>query len=366
MMQQIQEGDARCTVPLAKKISAKMEVFYNPAMKENRDITILFLNAFFVRQFSAASIMAGTGVREVRLLKEVPLLKFIAINDGNPNATKLIKKNLDANTIPQNNYLLTTVEASLFLLSGHAWDYIDIDPFGTPNSFLDAAIKKCKHAGILGVTATDTAALAGTYPKATLRKYWATPLRAHIMHEVGLRILLRKIQLIAAQYDKAAIPVFSYSAQHYYRVFVQLLDSKSGTEAIVRQHGHIIYCRSCCMASLEPSCSCTLLMQAGPLWLGHLWNKEIAEQMAKNNVWKERKHLLGTIMDEAGISIVGFFDMHAYAESRHSSFIPRITDSVQLLKEKGFHAARTHLSPYGVRTTAPVSEIEKLFIRQHA
>ncbi|MCU0373510.1 MAG: ATP-binding protein, partial [Ignavibacteria bacterium] len=41
------------------------------------------------------------------------------------------------------------------------FDYIDIDPFGSPCPFLDAAIKRLSRGGILAVTATDTSALAG-------------------------------------------------------------------------------------------------------------------------------------------------------------------------------------------------------------
>ena len=37
------------------------------------------------------------------------------------------------------------------------FDYIDIDPFGSPNPFLAAAIGRITRNGIVAVTATDTA-----------------------------------------------------------------------------------------------------------------------------------------------------------------------------------------------------------------
>ena len=48
------------------------------------------------------------------------------------------------------------------------------------------------------------------------------------MHETGIRILIRKIQLIGAQYNKALTPIFSYSKEHYFRVF---LKCEKGKEA---------------------------------------------------------------------------------------------------------------------------------------
>ena len=362
-MDKVQEGEADCFAPVEQKITAKMDVFYNPLMKENRDITILFLNAFFDKPFTAASIMAGTGIREVRLLKEVPNLSFVAINDGNPKAVELIKKNLDSNSILSEKYSLSNTEASLFLLQNKSWDYIDVDPFGTPNPFLDAAIKKCKNRGIMGITATDTAALAGTYPKATLRKYWAIPLRNYLMHEIGVRIFLRKIQLIAAHFEKAAIPVFSYSSQHYYRVFVQIIDSKTETDKVLKQHGALYYCKNC-MALSEKKCSeHENSLHVGPLWLGALWNKEITQKIAKANKWKEHDLLLNTINEESSIEEMGFFDIHAFARSRHSSSLPKINEFIEAIKSKGYESARTHFSLYGIRTKAPIKEIEKIFIQ---
>ena len=39
------------------------------------------------------------------------------------------------------------------------------------------------------------------------------------MHEIGLRILIRRVQLAGSVYDKALIPILSYSKEHYMRVF---------------------------------------------------------------------------------------------------------------------------------------------------
>ena len=193
-----------------------MEVFYNPVMSLNRDVSVLLLNSVDKKNMQIADPLAASGIRSIRFLKELGKDKInrIYINDFDKNAVKSIKENLILNKIKYKNNKKMTIEnedANLFLLKSTGFDYIDIDPFGTPNPFLDAACKRLAREGIMAVTATDTSALAGTYPQACIRKYWAVPKKDAIMHETGLRILIRKIQLVGAQYEKALNPIFSYS-----------------------------------------------------------------------------------------------------------------------------------------------------------
>src|SRR3989338_1247899 len=173
-------------------------------MKLNRDISILLLQQF--PPMNICDLLAGTGIRAIRMAKELKH-KSIAANDNNKKAVDLIKKNMGCNKV---KFKVYNEDANLFLLSSKGFDYIDVDPFGSSNPFLDAAIKRVSRDGILAVTNTDTAALTGTYQKTCIRKYWAVPKRDYMMHETGLRILIRKVQLIGMQYEKALIPVFSY------------------------------------------------------------------------------------------------------------------------------------------------------------
>ena len=56
------------------------------------------------------------------------------------------------------------------------------------------------------------------------------------MHETGIRILIRKVQLIGAQFEKALTPIFSFYADHYYRVFFKCEKGKKKADEIVKQH----------------------------------------------------------------------------------------------------------------------------------
>ena len=151
-------------------------------------------------------------------------------------------------------------DANLFLLNSKGFDYIDIDPFGTPNPYLDSACKRISREGILAVTATDTSALCGTYKDACQRKYWADSKNDCLMHETGLRILIRKVQLVAAQYDKALVPIFSYSKDHYMRVFFRSSKMKNKIDEILKQH--------------------KMMGDFGPIWAGKLWDSKLAKKNA--------------------------------------------------------------------------------------
>ena len=234
-MRTITEGKAMISIPDEKKISKQLEVFYNPVMKLNRDVSILLLNSVANTNMQIGSPLAGTGVREIRFMKELQKgkIKSMAINDYDEKACTSIKENLKLNRINSKKVIVTCEDANIFLLSSSGFDYIDVDPFGSPNPFLDAAVNRLSRQSILAVTATDTSALAGTYPEACLRKYWAMPLRNELMHEIGVRILIRKVQLIGAQYGKALMPIFVYSKDHYYRLFFSCEKSKQAVDEII-------------------------------------------------------------------------------------------------------------------------------------
>ena len=69
--EQTTEGKSFVIVPKEKKISKKLPVFYNPAMKINRDISILLLNSIENKKMQMALPLAGTGIRGVRFLLEL-------------------------------------------------------------------------------------------------------------------------------------------------------------------------------------------------------------------------------------------------------------------------------------------------------
>ena len=88
-------------------------------------------------------------------------------------------------------------------------------------------MRSINNYGIIACTATDTATLCGSYPKVCVRRYGAIPLHSHVMKEIGLRILLGFICRMAGVYDKGIKPLVCYSTDHYFRVYVQVINGKS-------------------------------------------------------------------------------------------------------------------------------------------
>lgn len=360
-----QEGSSAIYAPLGK-ISKKLPVFYNPDMKLGRDICILLLKSVNL-ELEIADILAGAGVRSIRLLLELPesQIKSISINDKNPEAIKLIKRNLKLNKILNDKINLHNLDANKFLTDFHGFNYIDIDPFGSPNPFLDSAINRLSRGGILAVTATDTSALAGSHPESCQRKYWAKPLKNELMHEIGMRILMRKIQLIGAQHEKALTPIFCHSTRHYYRAYFSCTKSCTNVDKMLQQHGYLLYCPKCLTrktSTYNKEFCCKETMDfAGPLWLGKLWDPKLVNNMHVNLPKENKKlaKLITIIKNESQIPTVGFYDTHTLSKKLKKS-VPKLKVILEKIKQQKTNAAPTHFAPASIRSNISLDTLEKL------
>ncbi len=322
----IQEGKAKIKVGIEEKISKKLPVFYNPVMKLNRDISVLLLDSIENKKMQIGLSLSATGIRGIRFLKELSKskIKIVKFNDHDKNSVKIIKQNLKLNKIKTKAEVFNE-DANMFMLKHPGFDYIDIDPYGSPNIFLDSSIKRLSRNGILAVTATDTGCLAGTFPNACLRKYWAKPRRDERMHETGLRILIRKVQLIGADHDKALIPIFSYFKDHYFRIFFRCNKGKKKVDLLLKQHG--------------------MFNQAGPLWLGSLWDNKITSKIAKNSDDK----FLKIIYDESKIDVVGFYSIPKICKKYKLKMIKK-DEIIKRIRGKKYRVAETHFAPNSLRS----------------
>lgn len=347
-------------------VSKAMPVFYNPVMKLNRDVSVLLLKAWDKNNLRIADVLAGTGVRSLRFLKELPSKKIsrALVNDASPEAVKRIKQNFKLNKVSQRKASIHSHDASACLLGEKAMDYIDVDPFGSPNPFLDASVKKIRPHGILAITATDTAALAGSAPASCKRKYWAEPLRNECMHELGLRILVRKAQLVGAQYEKALVPVFSHATAHYYRAYLHFAPGAKQVKNVLATHGFVLFCNNCGNRAVSQTrlgvCCKKRMVFAGPLWLGKLWNSALVARM-RGLAGKEAKTLLDLIFSEAKTSLVCFYDLHKLC-SRLGIGAVRKKQVTKEIRKKGYAVAETHFSARGIRTDAPVSVLKRILL----
>ncbi len=344
MFKTITEGKAKVKISDQEKISSDLPVFYNPKMKLNRDISILLLKIIDKTEIQVCDPLAGTGVRSIRFLSETgEKIRSITINDKNKESFRIIKENLKLNNLEEDERIITeNRDANALLLESSGFDYIDIDPFGTPNPFLDMASRRISRDGILAVTATDTSALSGTYINACKRKYWARPRRDYMMHETGLRILIRKCQLIAAQYEKALLPILSYAKDHYMRVFFKVAKGKAKVDEVLRHHGPF--------------------NEAGPMWLGKLADVKLLSKMyavAVSQHYDIDYDFLRLLKEEASFGVIGFYDVHALSKQLKIG-CPSMEFVNSKLKKAGYTGVRTHFSPYALKTEMSKEEFIQL------
>jgi tRNA (guanine26-N2/guanine27-N2)-dimethyltransferase len=370
MIKIIEENLAKLNIHIDNKISKKLPVFYNPIMKLNRDISVYLLksvsNLYGIKDLRIALPLAGSGVRGIRLLKELnkDIVREIHINDLSTEAFLSIQENIKLNNFDKDKRIfLYNKDANIFFNESFGFNYIDIDPFGSPNQFLDSAVNRLSRNSILAVTATDTAPLCGTFPNTCKRKYWANPLYNELMHEIGLRILIRKVQLIAGQYEKALTPILSYFTDHYMRIFFKCDKGKKKVDEIIKQHSSFYYNNFTIylereLEKLSLSWNKSINCKYGPIWTGKLFDKKLIGEINKNIKNNENCSKFLNLLNEEE-DLIGFFDIHKIAEKK-KLVIPKMEFIIDQLKKNGFKASRTHFSQYGIKTDADIKELIKI------
>ncbi len=332
--------------------------FYNPAMQENRDLSIVvaqWLIKSYKNTVKFCDGLAASGIRGLRFANELTGDFNVIINDWNKECYNLINKNIDelnCKNVEAFNLNLNT------LLYENRFDYIDIDPFGSPVYFINSAMSSIKNNGIIAVTATDTATLCGTYPKVCLRRYYSVPLHSYFMKEVGLRILLGFLCREACIYDKAIIPILSYSTDHYFRAYVKVISGVSQANNSINYFKRV--------KSSELPWFISSKKEIGPLWIGKLHNKRILSDLLSILFVKKlnTKNVLCKRLDlfEEEADAPCFF----YTSENLASFFkkspPKLEFIFDKLRKSGYDVCRTQFSQTGFKTNAPQKEIEKMFI----
>ncbi|MGQ0797939.1 MAG: hypothetical protein ACT4OI_08790, partial [Methanobacteriota archaeon] len=257
---EVREGAARLRVPpdhgRRGPGSRGPWPFYNASMTVNRDVSAVALLRFPVPVRRALDGFASTGVWGIRMRLEAGVHE-VRFSDVSPRACGLIQENLELNGLVGSVLHAPFDEA----VGTGPFEFVDIDPFGTPAPFLEAASHGAAAPCGLGITATDTATLAGTYPDTCLGRYGARSLRGPQGREVGLRILLAYAERIAAASGRRVRPLLAFSAEHFLRVLLMLEPARPPASATIGYVRRDAIGVPRAAAAVEPGA-------AGPLWLG--------------------------------------------------------------------------------------------------
>jgi tRNA (guanine26-N2/guanine27-N2)-dimethyltransferase len=345
------EGRTVLRVPVGGGISSGEEVFYNPHMRLNRSLTVLMAKYYGVESF--LDLMGASGARGVRVANEA--FARTHINDLNPLALALAGENASLNNLDID---FTSLDARSFW-TGERFDFVDLDPFGTPAPYIDAAVNLVRINGILGVCATDKSALCGAYPKACQRKYDAMPLRCDCLDEIGLRIFLGFIARCCMRHDRGVLPLFSHSTRHYIRCQVRVTGKAGDAFKNLR---YLRYCPGCLargyagFRDLGGHCECgACLVNAGPLWTGSFADKGFCEYAARQEVSEDVGDIAERVLLEQDF-LTPYYDLHALC--KRAKLPPPGFDRLREgLGGLGAGFSRTHFSPTGFRTGLESSSV---------
>lgn len=375
----VREGKAEIIVPkpdyyrvsLNEYAPSKAPVFYNPLMKENRDLTIAVASVVrreMNHRLIFGDSMAGVGVRSIRILVESEWDEAY-VNDNSEKAFANIVVNIEKNGLVGKAHP-SKVDANLFHIEhssgGAKFDMLDIDPFGTPVRFLDTGVRAVKHGGLISITATDTANLFGVQKRAAKILYGVNLLKTGFMREVGIRVLLKSLAEAAARNERGIEPIVSIASRHYVKVVARILKGrKHAFQTIskikflrVRKIGE--FCEPMGVVDTpehKAENSCILL---GPLYTGEVFSKSWIEKLVSDIVEKSLLEMKifrifnNLLLDDQ--KPVGCFDLIGLASSLHIS-PPSSKVVIEKLLEKGFRACRSGLDVNCIRTDASLDDL---------
>ena len=354
-------------------VPSRAPVFYNPLMKENRDLTVLVANVIrreVERNLCFGDSMAGVGVRSIRVLTEAGWDEAYA-NDSSGRAFATIVMNARMNRL-EDRLHASKMDANIFhiahSLSGNRFDMLDLDPFGTPVGFLDTCFHAVKHGGVLSVTATDTANLFGVHKRAARMLYGVNVLKTGFMREIGVRVLLKAVAEAAARSERGIDPIVSVTRRHYVKVFVKVLKGRKHAFKSVSQIKFLkvrrigkIYEPLGVVDVEEIGNSDSLLL--GPLYTGETYSREWIEKILLQKTEKTLvdkdvfKNLEILVSDNQ--KIIGSIDLTGLASSLRVNPPSRSLIIERLLKE-GFKACRSGFDNNCIRTDAGLVELVRI------
>ena len=373
-LQEISEGITKLLVPsdsLTQRVPPKSPAFFNPNARLNRDLSMVAYKAYArgASNRSMADALAGVGARSVRAAVEVKDLDEVYINDANPIAVDIARQSGALNGV-ENRCKFSVTEVCKFLIEhssrGSRFGIVDLDPFGTPAPYIDCALRAVYDDGLLSVTATDTPVLCGIYPDVCVRRYYGRSINTEYGNEVGLRLILGLISMIASRLELGIKPLFVHSTRNYLRVYVLVSVGSQHADAMPSKMGYIYHCFSCSNRSYgnrngsQICAKCKKPMKsAGQLWIDNIFDAVFVNSMLQTldgcTVDKRCGKLLSMASGEVNLPPT-YFSVDRIAE-RLKVTPPSISSIIDKLKDSGFAASRTSLKMTGFKTDAKYDEV---------
>ncbi|EMA36316.1 tRNA (guanine(26)-N(2))-dimethyltransferase [Halobiforma nitratireducens] len=364
----VTEGGIELEVPGEQTEGVEESVFYNPRQELNRDLTIATLRAYRDREERAEyylDAMAASGIRGARAAADE---WNVTCCDVDEEAVELARENVAHNDLgEQVSVEHRNVNA---LMHEEVFDVIDLDPYGTPMPFADAAFANCRD--LVCVTATDTAPLCGAHFNSGVRSYSAVPRNTDYHPEMGVRILLSALARSAARFDVGVTPLLTHATSHYVRTYLELEHKATAADATVDELGHIYHCEDCTYRETDPGliadpleacphCGGTRILTAGPVWLGSVRDPEFVAAVRAAvpdsfGTAEKARELCETL--EAELDEPTHYDQHKLCRNWG---VPAnaMDEFLADLRDAGYEASRAHYGGTTFKTDASVDEIRE-------
>ncbi|XP_077893122.1 tRNA (guanine(26)-N(2))-dimethyltransferase isoform X3 [Ictidomys tridecemlineatus] len=332
--------------------------------------------------------LAASGLRSIRFALEVPGLRSVVANDASARAVDLMRHNVQLNGVA---HLVQPNQADARMLMyqhqkvSERFDVIDLDPYGSPAPFLDAAVQAVSEGGLLCVTCTDMAVLAGNSGETCYSKYGAMALKSRACHEMALRIVLHSLDLRANCYQRFVVPLLSISADFYVRVFVRVFTGQAKVKASASKQALVFQCVGCgalhlqrlgkaaeasggrvkfsaaCGPPVSPECEhCGQRHQlGGPLWAEPIHNLDfvgrVLEAVSTNpgrfHTSERIRGVLSVITEELP-DVPLYYTLDQLSSTIHCN-TPSLLQLRSALLHAGFRVSLSHACKSAVKTDAP-------------
>jgi tRNA (guanine26-N2/guanine27-N2)-dimethyltransferase len=342
--------------------------FFNPRVELSRDLTVLVLNTLNSKDWIVCDVLASIGIRGIRIAKECPV-KEVWINDISEDNIPFMKTNARLNSVVS-KIKITNKDANQLLSENiRTFDYIDVDPYGSPSYYFDSVARAIKRKGFIGFSATDLAALCGTSPVTCLRRYGIESHKTDFFKELGLRILITNVALTFGKWSFSFKPLLSYASEHYFRVFAEVKKGKSIASGSLKDNlAHVNYCPDCLwrkVGEIVTRCeycgSETRII--GKIWTGQIEDLKFIQECEDelNEVgWLKTENKIKKLLFLLKNEIIPFYyDIHKLCQKNRFR-IPNFQRLQNNLMEKGYSAKRTHFSNTGIKTDAPLKVLIEL------
>ena len=342
--------------------------FYNPQSKYVRDLGVLAA-AIYRQDYGSLKVLdalAGCGVRSLRYYLESQA-DYLWVNEGNHQLNSTIQENLSLAIAPE-HFKITHQDAHRVFFQCYQerdyYDLVDVDCFGSAVPYLNTMLWATKIGGLMYLTCTDGRTLTGHPPEKTVQAYNAIARSHPAIQEQALRLIIGATQQQAATKGLGIEPVFSLFTGQTYRIMVRLVAKPQLT---ANNYGFLTYCRHCGnyrtfdwrkLNKVGCACKDSAITVSGAMWLGELHDLNLLKRftiLAQQWHWQEIVKLLDLMQGEIGFP--PYFYTLREIGNRGKLDLPKKSDLIQAIQDKGYQAAATHIESQAIKANTNMETV---------